>query len=108
MSLREEGKALSEEEQSGQRLGPAEYNHTCNGRPSISMATQLGYYYDSYIELNPGGQRELPKVNQEHSTQKPLAPASGMGSNSSPAEETGFAFCFLAFCFLGLPGLGTR
>lgn len=72
------------------------------------MATRLGYYYDSYIELNPGGQRELPKVNQEHSTQKPLALASGMGSDSSPAEKSEFAFCFLALCFLGLPVLGTR
>lgn len=73
------------------------------------MATQLDYYYDSYIELNPRGQRELPKVNQEHSTQKPLSLASGMGSsNSSPAEETELALCFLALCFLGLPVLGTQ
>lgn len=32
--------------------------------PHISMATQLGYYYNSYIEPNPGEQRELPKVNR--------------------------------------------
>lgn len=122
LSLRDEDKAPSEEEQSGWRLpnlgSIAWYTITA----SISMTTMttswLGCYCNSHIRLSPGDKTKLSKVSQprndvasiqtqEHSTQKPFVSASVMGSASRQEEETGFTFCLLGISFPGLPFLST-